>query len=258
MALACENVEFAFVPGKPVLSGVSAVFQPGRVTVVLGPNGSGKSTLLRLLLGVLRPSGGRVTLEGRETVTIGGATRAACIAYIAQRAEGWSPFRVRDVVGMSRHALPADGDAVEAALAATRMAALADEPMATLSVGQQQRVAVARVVAQVRGRRGGHWTARCVLGDEPVSAMDPAHARRTMSLFRELASEGVGVVLVLHDFTLAAREADDAVLLDGCGRVAARGTVDAVLRPDVLAPVFGTGFERLDAGGPVVVATGAG
>ncbi len=255
MSLACENVEFAFVPVKPVLAGVSARFEPGRVTAVLGPNGSGKSTLLRLLLGVLKPMAGRATLDGRDTTSVVGAARAASIAYIAQRAEGWSPFRVRDVVAMGRHALPRDEQAVDAALAATQTSELAEEPIAALSVGQQQRVAVARVLAQMRGRRPISGGTRCVLADEPASAMDPAHARRTMALFRQLAAEGAAVVLVLHDFTLAARDTDDAVLLDASGRVAAQGSADAVLKPEVLEPVFGTRFQRLESDGPVVVAT---
>ncbi|MFT3683775.1 MAG: hypothetical protein QM783_02420 [Phycisphaerales bacterium] len=84
---------------------------------------------------------------------------------------------------------------------------------------------------------------RTLLADEPVSAMDPRHATEALGVFRGLAGEGVAVAVVLHDLTLALRYADEAVLMDERGSLAAAGPVAQVLRPEVLAPVYGVGFE---------------
>ncbi|MBL8757855.1 MAG: ABC transporter ATP-binding protein [Phycisphaerae bacterium] len=262
MTLEARDLDFAFTAGRPVLRSLSARFAPGRLTAVLGPNGSGKSTLLRLLLGLLSPARGSATLAGTPTTALRGRHRAARLAYLPQRTESWLPFSVRDAVALGRFALPSDSAAVTDALRDAEVLDLASEPLGTLSVGQQQRVALARVLAQVRGRLpAGAATAqgasRALLADEPVSAMDPAHARRAMALLRDLARSGLAVVVVLHDFTLAAREADDALLLDSAGRAAAAGPVASVLTPDTLAPVFGIPFQRLDSpahAGPVIVA----
>lgn len=259
MTLEARDLDFAFIPGRPVLRSLSARFSPGRLTAVLGPNGSGKSTLLRLLLGLLTPARGSASLAGTPATSLRGRDRAASLVYLPQRTESWLPFSVRGVVAMGRYALPHDPAAIDAALRDAQILDLADEPLGALSVGQQQRVALARALAQARGRlpAGSPPASRALLADEPVSAMDPAHARGAMALLRDLARAGLAVVVVLHDFTLAAREADDALLLDAEGRAAAAGPAADVLTPDTLAPVFGIPFQRLDSpahAGPVIVA----
>jgi iron complex transport system ATP-binding protein len=162
----------------------------------------------------------------------------------------WAEFSVREVVAMGRYALPADPAAIEDALRDAQLLDRADEPFALLSAGQQQRAAIARVLAQVRGKSGAPPGAtRCVLADEPIAAMDPAHSLWAMTILRALASTGLTIVVVLHDFTLAARFADTALVLDDAGQVAASGPVAESLDPAVLSRVFHTQFHRLSADG---------
>jgi len=225
-----------------VLEGVTFTLEPGKVTVVAGPNGSGKTTLLRLLLGLLRPTSGRATLDGRDLHRHRPADRAARLAYVPQRAHVAFPFSVRQVVALGRR--NGSGEAAEEALRRVGLADAADRPFHELSAGQQQRVALARAVCQL-GAPAPPGVTRALLADEPTAALDPAHAFGAMELLGELASAGLTVVVVLHDLTLAERYAHHAIVLDQTGRVAAHGPARGALDPGVLGRVFGVRFVKL-------------
>lgn len=253
MTLTAENVDFTYAPrdaaAAPVLRGVSAAFEPGTLTAVIGPNGAGKSTLLRLLMGVLRPTnpGGRVLLHGEPVAAIPPRRRAAFLAPIPQRTLVSADFTVRQVVRLGRFARPADNGAVERAMEMMEVADRAAEPFSTLSAGQQQRVVLARALAQLDGTDPPPER-QAILADEPCSAMDPRHELHAMHVLRAQARAGRAVVVVLHDFVAAARFADRAVVLDASGRVAAAGPAGEVLRAGVLGGVFGVRFRELDVG----------
>jgi iron complex transport system ATP-binding protein len=280
MPLACENLGFHYPvagggrsrhapPPRAVLSGLSGRFEPGTVTAVVGPNGCGKSTLLRLLAGLLEPTSGRCTLDKVNAATVPARQRARRVAYVAQRAEVWAPFRAAEVVALGRHAL---GDTHTKALAATHRALqrlgiphLADTPLHELSVGQQQRVALARAIAQLD--RAAPVPSLppplALLADEPLAALDPDGVIEVSTLLRAVAKDhslsphGLAVVVVVHDLTAAARIADAALLLNRDGHAAAWGTADHALDPAVLAGVFGAAFERFElpaGGGTALVA----
>lgn len=226
-----DHVRFGYRRHRPVLSDISAEVQPGRVHAIMGPNGSGKSTLLRLMLGDLRPTGGRVWLSGRRVRHWRAARRAAWMSYVPQRSTAAFAFTVRQVVRMARFALVPDEVAVERAMEACEIDDLADRPCHELSVGQQQRVLLARAMAQAAGE------GRVMLLDEPTSAMDLSHVHRTMKLLAELAAGGLAVVVVVQDLNLAGRYADRVWLLNH-GRLVADGEWDIVLEPSVLEPVY--------------------
>lgn len=248
MALSAREIEFAYPGGGRVLAGVSLAAEPGEVVALVGPNGAGKSTLLRTLLGVLRPDSGAVTLDGEDVAAMTDRARARRLAYIPQRSVPAFSFSVRQVVAFGRHAAARAGGGreVDAALARVGLTDRADEPYAILSAGQQQRATLARALAQIGEGRGG--AGRYLLADEPVSSMDPRHALEAMEILREVAGRGVGVLVVLHDLTIALRFADRALVLAEDGRLAADGPVASALDPAVLGRVFGVRFERL--GGP--------
>lgn len=245
--LSAANIHFAYLGSTAtrgeVVRGVSLDLPPGTVTAILGPNGAGKSTLLRLLLGTLRPSSGRVTLGGKDVATIDAWQRAGAVAYIGQRTSLAGPMTVRRVVELGRHAVGDSSVAVERAMTRAGVKELEGQTFENLSAGQQQRVGMARVMAQLDGPTGP--LGKTLLADEPVSAMDPRHAMEALQLLKGLAADGVAVAVVLHDLTLALRYADRALLLDCVGERSAAGPVADVLRPEVLAPVYGVGFEVL-------------
>jgi iron complex transport system ATP-binding protein len=261
--LRLEGAEFAYRRGRAVLRGVSAPVAAGRVTAIVGPNGAGKSTMLRLLLGVLAPTRGRVLLESDGSPAgvsaIPARRRAARLAYVPQQSTAGESLTARQIVRLGRLARPVDEGAVDRAMERMSLGELGHELFATLSAGQQQRVALARALAQLAGGDVPP-SAQAILADEPCSAMDPNHLVRSLGVLREEAGAGRAVVIVLHDVTTALRFADDVLVLDGCGRLAAQGAAGGVLTPETLAPVYGIGFERLEsrgAGGAALVPVAA-
>jgi iron complex transport system ATP-binding protein len=253
VTLRAESITVGYRRGRPVLRGLSLELRPGVVTAIVGPNGAGKSTLLRSLLALLNPWEGRCTLDGTDVRALPARRRASALAYIPQRSSVVGGFRAREVVRMGRHALVRDETAVEDALGAAGVADLGGEVFAALSVGQQQRVTLARALAQLAWGRGRSLDGRALLADEPVSAMDPRHALATLRLLRAVADAGAAVVIVLHDLTSALRFADDAALLASDGALVGSGPASAVLSPAGLEPVFGVPFERFSGvGGPAV------
>lgn len=243
--LAAESIRFAYPRGPRVLDDIDLRLAPGRVTALIGPNGSGKSTLLRLLAGLLRPDAGRVELDARPIEHWTPAQRARRLAYIAQRPAVAFGFTVLDTVRFGLlSASISSTDAAIRALDRVGIAGRADEPFAHLSIGQQQRAALARAIAQVDAAQGQ----AALLADEPVAAMDPAHVIASLDTIREIArspERPVACLVVLHDLSMAARYADEAVLLDQNGRLAARGPASEVIEPEQLQSVFGVSFRRV-------------
>lgn len=213
-----------------VLDGVSAKLVPGRVTAVLGANGAGKSTLLRALAALVPVQGGRAALDGADVAAMAGRERARAIGYLPQDGTVHWNMRVDDLVALGR--LPhgdRDPAAIADALARTDTGGLAERLVRTLSGGERARVLLARVLA---GRPG--W----LLADEPLASLDPLHQLETLAMLRAVAAEGMGVVVVLHDLTQAARVADDVVLLKD-GRILAAGDAATTLTPANLAETYG-------------------
>ncbi len=231
-ALQLDSVRYAYHGQRFVVDGVTGALAPGKLHALIGPNGSGKSTLLRLMLGQFAPASGSITLAGEPIGAMGAARRAELVSYVPQRSSVTFAFSVRQVVAMGRYASGPDAAAEATAMEACELNELADVPYFELSIGQQQRVLVARALAQSAGR------GRVMLLDEPTSAMDLSHVHRTLALLREKAAAGLAVVAVMQDLNLAARYADSVWLMDR-GRLVEAGEWGVVLRPEVLEPVYG-------------------
>jgi iron complex transport system ATP-binding protein len=248
--LACHDI-FVTYPGRggrrTALNGVSSAVTPGAVTVFVGPNGAGKSTLLRVLAGVRRPDRGAVSINAKPLEDLSARARARRIALVAQQPTVAFDFDARRVVAFGMEGAGRPAASVDRALACFGLESLADTPFGALSVGQRQRVSLARAWAQLDGPDLAE--AGYLLADEPVSAMDPAHAVRSLAEFRVMAHRGLGVGLVLHDLSAAARVADRAVLLGRSGRVIDQGDADAVLTDSSLSELFGTPIHRADPPG---------
>jgi len=230
-----EGLAFGY-PGQPVLDGVTFAAGAGEVMALCGPNGAGKSTLLRLMLGLLRPRAGRVSLGGAPVAALRRREIALRAALLLQDAPMEMPLTVREVVAMGR--LPhlgrfrseGEGDllAIERALDVTDTRAFADRRVTDLSGGERHRVQLARAVAQ---------EAPVLLLDEPTASLDVSHQLEALALARALAAGGRLVVVALHDLSLAAR-ACDRILLLAEGRLQADGPPAAVLTEANLARFF--------------------
>lgn len=243
MPLLARDLAFAYGrTGPQVLRAVSCEVRPGRITAIIGPNGAGKSTLLRLLLGLLTPTAGACELDGATVAGLSERQRARRLAYVPQVPSIALAFTAADVVALGRYAIDGGGTrpshaAVERALARVGSADAGDTPFASLSVGQRQRVILARALAQLDHAGAGE---RYLLADEPFSAMDPRHVEGSISLFRELARDGLAIAVVLHDLGAVQAIADDVLVMDG--RAGARQQEG--LDPAELSRVYETEFLR--------------
>jgi iron complex transport system ATP-binding protein len=230
-----------------LLDRVSLDLSPGEVLAVVGPNGAGKSTLLRLLTGERRPDAGSVTMEGRSLSSWHPAALARRRAVVSQHVALSFPMTAGAVVALGRlpwHATPdaaRDRAAVAAALAAAGIAHLAGRSHATLSGGERQRVHLARALAQLDGAA----RPAALLLDEPTASLDVRHAAGLLHELRRLAAQGLAVMVVLHDLNEAAFVADRVAIL-AHGRCVAQGPKAAVLRPGLLAEVYGVPFRQTD------------
>ncbi len=236
MNVRVQDLHFGYGKRR-VLTAISARAEPGRITAVLGPNAAGKSTLLRCLIGALQPQHGLVYIDDLPVHRSSARQLATRLAYVPQRPALSAAFSVKEVVELGRYALPPDPNRVDQALEQLALTELAQRPFPELSAGQQQRVMLARALAQLP-------PAGCLVLDEPMSAMDLRHVHRAMAILRKLTDSGASVIMVLHDLGLAASVADDIWLLRQ-GRLAAAGTKQQVLGLPRLEEVFGITFQWL-------------
>lgn len=239
------------IGGREILAGVSLQVMPGEVLSLIGPNGAGKSTLLSLLAGDRFPDSGSVLLFGEPLQTIPVKERARRRSVLEQKPGVGFAFRVREVVAMGRspwRGTPessADAEIVAESIEAVEVEHLEQRDVLNLSGGESSRVSIARVLAQ---------RTPVVLLDEPAAALDVRHQEHVMSLARELAAAGSGVVVVSHDLDAAAHWSDRVVLLQQ-GRVRATGEPSEVLTSELLSDVYDTPIEVFRhpvTGAPVV------
>lgn len=221
---------------REILAGLDLSVRAGEVTALVGPNGAGKSTLLAGLCGLLPPAEGAVRLDGQDLSTLPPKARARRIGFLPQAPEIAWPLEVRILVGLgrtphigARGLSAADARIIDAALEEAGAADLAERDASTLSGGERARVMIARVLAGEPD-----W----LLADEPLAGLDPGCQIDAADTLVRRARAGCGVVLTLHDLTLAARIADRVLVLAG-GGLLADGPPEAALGPDVLSRAFG-------------------
>lgn len=219
--------------GAQILRGVSLDARPGELVGLIGPNGSGKSTLLKCVYRVLRPSGGAVYLDGRELSGYSVRESARRVAVLAQHNYYNFEFSVRDVVLMGRSPhkgalerdTPEDFRIVDEALACVGMADKATRSFSTLSGGEQQRVVLARALAQ---------QTPCLILDEPTNHLDVKYQLELMDVVRSL---GKTVICAVHDLNIAGMYCDRLFAIRD-GVVVASGTPAEVIMPEVIAAVY--------------------
>ena len=220
VALSCEGLVQIYRIGDSqvaALRGIDLIVGAGEQVALMGPSGSGKSTLLGLLAGVLRPSAGRLTLDGVDTVRTDDASlrrlRASRVGTLLQGAPRNLLGHLDAVqnIGFARRAAPPQTrrrlPAPMELLDAVGLADVARTPIARLSGGEQQRAALAAAIANGPG---------LVLADEPTSELDTTARDQVLDLMRRTtASTGGTLVLVTHDPAVAAQLPRSIVLRDG-------------------------------------------
>jgi iron complex transport system ATP-binding protein len=218
MSLALNNVRIAR-GNRTLVEGLNAAPASGSLTLIAGPNGVGKSTLLEALAGDAAPAAGQVLLDGQPLHRLKLAQRARCRAFLPQRVGVAFAFPVIDVVamGLAPFGLSAKhgpGRAiVEAAMADADVTRFAGRPATQLSGGEQQRVHIARTLAQVEAAFASGIAHPLLLLDEPLTGLDYAHQFALMRRFARAARDGASVFVSLHDLVLGAPYADWMLLM---------------------------------------------
>ena len=197
---------------------------------------------MRIIANLREPDGGSVRYMGKSATQLGKRTLSRRLAYLAQDGDVHWPMRVESLIALGR--LPyrrpfqeLDGEdhrAIETAMAAADVTSFRARTMAEISGGERMRVLLARALAV---------EAELLLADEPIAALDPLHQLQVMTLLREIAQAGRGIVVVLHDLALAARFCDRLVLLAE-GQVLADGAADRVLTDAHVERAYGVEVLR--------------
>lgn len=258
ITLRAQNITARYAgAARPALADLTVRVEQGSFTAIIGPNGSGKSTLLRVLLGALQPDSGDVFFEERPLHGLSRIELARLVGAVTQIEEMPFPVSIRELVATGRYAHlgawraegAADRAAVAHALELCDIGPLADRAINHVSGGERQRARIARALAQ---------EPRTLVLDEPTASLDVAHEMAVFELLRSLTARGVTVLIATHHINLAARFADQLILLDR-GVVTAAGTPAHVMRQDILQSVYdwplaiyahpGAGF---DSGAPQI------
>ena len=240
---------------RPILTDIQFEVTNGQVLGVIGPNGAGKTTLIRGMSGVVRLSSGRVMVDGKDLSTLKPAERARRVAVVPQARNLPPAFTGWELVQLGRTAhlnwlgqvSSRDEQRIQQALERANALDLAERRLGDLSGGEQQRLLLARALAQ---------EAPLLLLDEPTTHLDLQYQIGILEEIRYLAhQDGIMVVVVLHDLNLVSRYADQVALLVN-GRLRALGTPGEVLEPGLLGEVYHLPLQILHSaasGKPVIL-----
>lgn len=229
-------------PGRLVLDGVEFEAQPGEIIALLGPNGSGKSTLLKTLCGTLKPLNGAVTLHGSDLHQLRARELAQHVGFVPQEEQTPFDFTALQMAMMGRLAYSEglfenrrDLEITQSAMEQTDCWQFANRLYGQLSGGEQQRVLMARALAQ---------EPEVLLLDEPNSHLDVRHLLDFQTLLQNLASSGKLILVALHDLNLASMFAGRGLILNR-GEVVLDGPMWDVMQSQKLESTYGVVFERV-------------
>jgi iron complex transport system ATP-binding protein len=232
---------------RSILKDISFEVKRGTILGIIGPNGAGKTTLIRAVSGSLPIQSGHVEVDGRDVSRMGEQERARRVAVVPQARNLPPAFTAREMVQLGRtpylnwlgQLSKKDELRVESAMARASALELADRRLGDLSGGEQQRLLLARALAQ---------EAPLLLLDEPTTHLDLQYQIGLLDAVRSLVDqEGLTVLMALHDLNLIGRYADQmGLLVDGVMR--AFGAPEEVLDPALLSQVYHVPLQRVRVG----------
>ncbi|GAA4784448.1 heme ABC transporter ATP-binding protein [Olivibacter ginsenosidimutans] len=231
---------------KKLLDNVSFTLGGGEHLAIIGANGAGKSTLLKLLCKEMTSKEGEILLAGRPITAFSLKELATFRAVLSQQHTLAVSFTVQEIVLMGRYPhfeqQPSAHDLtiIKAAMEETGVIDFSNRHYHTLSGGEQQRVQLARVIAQIYDQPGG-----LLFLDEPTNGLDMLYQQQVLLLARSLADRGFSVISILHDVNFASRYADKVLLLKE-GKVVAFGTPTEVVTCDHIHEAFGINVTLME------------
>lgn len=234
--LKAENLKVKFNK-KEIIGDFSIPLPEGKIYSIIGPNGSGKTTLLRALSRNVKPSKGKVYLNGENIYKMKFKHIARQMAVLSQVHNGMSDVSVRELVSYGRFAHKdwwqgrdeSDSEIVEWAIKRTNMCEYKDRKINTLSGGERQRAWIAMAVAQ---------KPQVLLLDEPTTFLDISHQIEVLELISSLnKEEGITILMVLHDINQAARYSNELFVIKS-GALYASGIPEQIINSELMKEVF--------------------
>ena len=228
-----------------ILKNLNGKIERGQITAILGANGAGKSTLLHCLASVLNHYSGEISLDNVPVQKVIVSERAKKIGFLEQKGDINWDIDAETLIGLGRLVRSDKNDALAVynAMIETDTLHLRNKVASKLSGGEKSRVLLARVLA---------GQPEYILADEPLAALDPAHQIDALTSFRDIAKSGVGIAIVLHDLTYAARLADNVIMMKD-GEIIAQGQAKDVLTPEILAEAYGIKIYTYDSDGTKII-----
>ncbi|MCF8474816.1 MAG: ABC transporter ATP-binding protein [Emcibacter sp.] len=251
MMIKAHNINVS-IKGHVILDNASLSIPKGKMTGLIGPNGAGKSTLLRSIMGFVDITSGIIKLDDIELSNLSIKDRAKKISYAAQGAPVHWPLDVNHIIALGRipHLDPwqkisdLDREIIRDAMIKTDTLHLADRLTTSLSGGEKACVMLARAMVS---------QADYLCADEPIASLDPYHQLQVMNILQNLAKEGHGVLIILHDLGLAKRYCDELVLMHQ-GKICATGTPNDVLTEENLDKTYHIKISRWHENGDHFIA----
>lgn len=232
-----KELSFRYKQSAPIINGISTEFRKGKITTIIGPNGSGKSTLLGLMARNFVPQAGQIVLDGRQLQELKAKELARQLAVVHQQNEAPYDLTVERLVAYGR--LPyrnmfsqetnEDREAIDWALAATKLSELRGRRLNELSGGQKQRAWIAMALAQ---------KTTVLFLDEPTTFLDIYYQIELLDLVKELNEQyGLTIVMVLHDVNQAVRYSDEIKVVKD-GYIIAEGMPEDVMTVELMKQVY--------------------
>ena len=233
MNIQTDTIQVSF-GSKTILHDISLAIQDKEFVGIIGPNGSGKSTFLKCLYRVFQPSGGKIYFDGTELSSLSHHDTALKMAVVAQHSTVNFDFSVLEMVLMGRSPYKGlldrdqldDYEIARHALSEVGLSDFESRNFNTLSGGEQQRVILARALAQ---------RTECLVLDEPTNHLDIKYQLELMTIVKRLDAT---VVSAIHDLNLAAIYCDRIIALKD-GHIVCSGTPQDVLSPDTIRHIYG-------------------
>lgn len=244
------------IGNKSLLKNISFNINAGEMIAVIGANGAGKTTLLKILCQEIKPFSGEVFINGKNTEAYKPNELAKIRSVMSQQNTLSMSFNVKELVMMGRYPHfknnpeKIDKEVVKLMMQETGTIEFAERDYNTLSGGEQQRVQLARVLAQIYDTENAF-----LLLDEPTNGLDPLYQQQILTKARKMANKGFGVVCILHDINLATRYADKILILKN-GENIAFGSTNKVITCENIHEAFNINVKLLECEGlrcPLVI-----
>jgi iron complex transport system ATP-binding protein len=240
------------IRGHKLINSINLDLSLGKIHAIIGPNGAGKSTLLRLISGEIKPTQGSIAIANTRLVDWKLNSIARSRAILPQHTSLSFDYSVEEVVALGRapylglHEETVNGaHAIESVMEQLELTDLRHRNYTTLSGGEQRRVQLARVLAQInRPVNAKPLSPKYLLLDEPVSGLDLSHQHSFLNTVREIADENTAVIISMHDPNHAAIYSDELILLQN-GQLMANGSTKDTLTSELLEKHFSICAESI-------------